>query len=407
MSLSNYEIGILQSLFDFNRIPIWIFDKETILFSFFPKEHESAKEKIVPYIYKIRTEFNHPDFDILSFQNELYYIFSFEKELNKYYCLGGPILLHNIRPLSIDTLSFSIYLESEEALSLLRSLPVISLYSFDLYMRLMFSVLRGSSPSVEEMASFQLKQIERLLPKHLSNDLFINKEEESLHTSYKEEIALLSCVREGNLNRLESTYKSLPQVKYGNMSKSPLRLLLYGGIANTTLVTRYAIEGGMDEELAFTLSDIYIRQMENCRTIYELNALNEKMVIDFTTKVHQAKKENEPCFTEPVSKCIHYISNHVYQKITLLELANESHLSPKYLSTLFKTETGRTISAYISEFRIEEAKKLLLYSTDSYSQISNILSFHSHSYFISVFKKHVGLTPKEFRKKYAEKVWTI
>ena len=43
-------------------------------------------------------------------------------------------------------------------------------------------------------------------------------------------------------------------------SNSKLKLLFYASIANTTLVTRYAIEGGLNEETAFSLSDVYIRK---------------------------------------------------------------------------------------------------------------------------------------------------
>ena len=406
MLLSEYEIGILQSFFDLNRIPLWIYDDQAVLItSFFPKSLDSIKEKTIFCIDHLRKKFRNPDFDILSFDNELYYTFTFTRESRTCFCIGGPMLLQNIRTLSMNTLSFAKYLNSEQLLLLIKFIPVVSLHSFDLYLRLMFSILRGSSPSIEEMVSQQLEDLNKLLHKNLTQDMLTNRENESLHTSYKEEIALLSCVREGNVAHLESTYKSLPQVKYGNMSNQPLRLLLYGGIANTTLVTRYAIEGGMEEETAFTLSDLYIRQMENCRTAYELNALNEKMIIDFTTKVQKAKQKNEPHYTEPISKCINYISNYIYQPITLTQLAKEVHLSPKYLSHLFKAETGCTLSSYLTNKRVDEAKNLLLYSNDSYSQISSYLSFHSHSYFISVFKKNVGMTPREFRKKYSECAW--
>lgn len=46
-------------------------------------------------------------------------------------------------------------------------------------------------------------------------------------------------------------------------SNSKLKLLFYASIANTTLVTRYAIEGGLNEETAFSLSDVYIRKWNN------------------------------------------------------------------------------------------------------------------------------------------------
>ena len=56
-----------------------------------------------------------------------------------------------------------------------------------------------------------------------------------------------------------------------------MELLFYASIANTTLVTRYAIEGGLNEETAFSLSDVYIRKMEQCTDVDALMKLNEQM----------------------------------------------------------------------------------------------------------------------------------
>ena len=74
--------------------------------------------------------------------------------------------------------------------------------------------------------------------------------------------AILECVSNGDIHALENTYYSLPTTVYGKMtsSNSKLKLLFYASIANTTLVTRYAIEGGLNEETAFSLSDVYIRK---------------------------------------------------------------------------------------------------------------------------------------------------
>lgn len=241
----------------------------------------------------------------------------------------------------------------------------------------------------------------------LVQELFDNQEEYRVHTPYSHEVAMLSCVRDGDLARLELTYRTLPQTKYGQMSTSlnPLKQLFYGSIANVTLVTRYAIEGGLEEETAFTLSDVYIKQMENCRTLEELNALNELMAVDFTSRVAQAKAAALPAYSKPITQCMDYIYKNSHSKITLSLLANVVNLTEKYLSALFHKETGQTLSAFIEEKRVGEAKNLLIYSQYSYSRISEYLSFSSQSYFISVFKKNTGMTPKEYRETYARSVW--
>ena len=235
---------------------------------------------------------------------------------------------------------------------------------------------------------------------HLTEEEFENIETEMVHTSYHQEKAILECVKAGDLELLEQTHQVLPSTRYGRMSSSanPVRQLFYGSIANTTLVTRYAIEGGMDEERAFSLSDIYIKKMEKCTTEDELKQLNQQMVIDFTKQVAEAKEKKHSHYSRPILQTMHLIYEHSHEKILLEDLAKQVGLSPKYLSFLFKKETGQTISNYILDMRIEEAKHLLAYTNFTSSQISESLAFHSQSYFIHVFKSVTGMTPNQYRK---------
>ena len=110
----------------------------------------------------------------------------------------------------------------------------------------------------------------------LTHEMLENAENERIHTSYAQEKAILECVSNGDIYALENTYYSLPTTVYGKMtsSNSKLKLLFYASIANTTLVTRYAIEGGLNEETAFSLSDVYIRKMEQSTDVDALMKLN-------------------------------------------------------------------------------------------------------------------------------------
>lgn len=145
--------------------------------------------------------------------------------------------------------------------------------------------------------------------------------------------------------------------------------------------------------------------MEHCKTLYELNILNEKMAMDFTERVAEAKASKKSAYIKPISTCIDYILKNIHEKITLNTLAEEVDLTPKYLSYLFRKETGQTLSSFIEDIRINRAKNLLVYSQYSYSHISHYLSFYSQSYFISIFKKKVGMTPKKYRERYSQTNW--
>lgn len=407
--LDAYERSLLEAIYTADRIPLWIYDSNMNLTNyFFPDLSANIKRELQEYLNDFLRNVPHPEFDLLYYNHELYYIFSFKHKNEVNYCLGGPMLLTGIYPpTAAKSLSFAAKLSLKELERLVDCLPIISFTHFSSYLRITMLILKKESLSLEEIRNFKLTSLQDSLERSFIFELFENREDGRLHTPYSQELTVLNYIKEGDMKGLESTYRSLPQIKYGKMSDNPLRQLFYGCIANTTLVTRYAIEGGLDEETAFTLSDVYIQKMEKCRTLYELNQLNEKMALDFTKHVAKAKEEKHPAYIEPISKCIEFIYRNLHQKITLNELAAEVHLTPKYLSYLFHKETGQTLTDFIEEKRIEDAKNLLIYSQYSYSSISTYLCFNSHSYFISVFKKRVGMTPKDYRMKYAKPFWKV
>lgn len=241
----------------------------------------------------------------------------------------------------------------------------------------------------------------------LQNELFRNEEEGHFHTSYAQEKIILECVKRGDLEGLERLYRSLPATVYGKMtsSNSELKLLFYACISNTTLITRYAIEGGLDEETAFSLSDVYIRRMEMCEKPEEITALNEEMAVDFTSRVAKIKRRGTSSLSLPVAKAIDIIHKSHLKNISLDSIAGEVGLTSNYFSFLFKKETGENFSKYVTRVMVDEAKNLLTYSDYSYSTISEYLNFSSQSYFISIFKKYTGQTPKEFREDNKRSSW--
>lgn len=92
-----------------------------------------------------------------------------------------------------------------------------------------------------------------------------------------------------------------------------------------------------------------------------------------------------------------HISETLHLAIPREELAQAVHLSPQYLSRLFKKHTGKPLQEYIQDERIFKAKRMLQFSHDSISAIAEACGFSSASYFANVFKQRTGMTPAEFR----------
>jgi AraC-like DNA-binding protein len=82
---------------------------------------------------------------------------------------------------------------------------------------------------------------------------------------------------------------------------------------------------------------------------------------------------------------------------TVNYMASQLHLSPKYLSDLLKQETGKTALELIHLYVVSEAKNLLVTGDLSIAEIAYQLGFENPPYFSRLFKKEVGISPKEFK----------
>ncbi len=237
--------------------------------------------------------------------------------------------------------------------------------------------------------------------KELLSALFDQSENDKYHMAYSDEMVFYSAVQSGDEELLMKVMKPFTSEGMGVLSSKPIRNLQYHLVITVALITRFCIEGGMNSETAYTLSDLYIRKLDVLNSEEELNQLHKEVALDFTRRMKGINKKSE--YPKSVRSAIDFISDHVYQPISLEDIADYAATNPSYLSSVFKRVTGTSISSYIQKKRVETAKSLLAFSDESFSEISNKLNFSSHSYFIAIFKKHTGLTPKEYRDRFYEK----
>lgn len=101
-----------------------------------------------------------------------------------------------------------------------------------------------------------------------------------------------------------------------------------------------------------------------------------------------------------------YIREHLASpELNRTSLAEHIHMNPEYLSSLFHTKFGQTLSSYITGIRIDKARELLTHTRLPLSVISERCGFSSSSYFHKQFKKATGLTPQQFRMPEEKNDW--
>ena len=102
--------------------------------------------------------------------------------------------------------------------------------------------------------------------------------------------------------------------------------------------------------------------------------------------------------TAPLARRINrVIMSHIYEKITPTDISNILGMNCSYLCRHFKQQTGKTISAYVNEIKINEAKSLLESTELSIVDISERLGYSSQNYFQTIFKEVSGMTPWAYR----------
>ena len=100
-----------------------------------------------------------------------------------------------------------------------------------------------------------------------------------------------------------------------------------------------------------------------------------------------------------VRKILTRIDSDLASDLSLKTQAKQLNMNPSYLSSLFKKETGSTLTEYVNKKRIEHAIFLLNTTTMQIQTIAQACGITDVNYFTKIFKKQIGITPKEYRNK--------
>lgn len=222
-------------------------------------------------------------------------------------------------------------------------------------------------------------------------------QEAAVHNTMELEQWMLSCVEHGRTEDIQAMFRSPAVGRAGTMATDVLRQQKNLIVCTATLVTRAAIRGGLDRETAFALSDLYIQKAELMTDVVDLTRLNAQMVLDFTKRVEM--EQYGISHSALVRNVREYVRSHIEESITTDTLAKLCGMNRTYLCSLFAQQTGMTISQYVTNIKVEEAKRLMDITQKTIAEIAAYLGYSSQSHFQRVFKKHTGMTPGEYRGK--------
>lgn len=102
--------------------------------------------------------------------------------------------------------------------------------------------------------------------------------------------------------------------------------------------------------------------------------------------------------SHPISAAKQYVQQHFSEPVTLAEVAENLNFSAVYFGHMFKKHTGKSFTSYLTDVRMENAKKLLKTSQYTIAQIADMVGYQDVKYFSKTFKATYGVKPTEYKK---------
>lgn len=161
------------------------------------------------------------------------------------------------------------------------------------------------------------------------------------------------------------------------------------------LMSRAAVDGGADMEYTLRLNQRYIIQLQ---TMQDLDKLCLWLTSVMNSFIDNAFRFSGFKHFDIMHKTLAYLRAHYAEKLSLEDMARSVYLSPSYFAKIFKEEQGCTFREYLTAYRIEKSKALLLNKSIRIADISAMVGFEDQSYFTKVFKRIVGTSPNKFRE---------
>lgn len=264
----------------------------------------------------------------------------------------------------------------------------------------------------DDLWSFEGKNV----PIHWHNDLEINliREGEAVFQVYQKSYRVRtgegfllnrnvphSCSSPGNEHVRYSTILVRPDFLYGDFGSDVERKCFQPFLQNSAIPCIYLT--GFDEngkEILQKLNQVE-EAFDRKRFCYELK-IKGLLCEAFAMILYGHRQELTKLVPanlqelERLEKMLNYLNMHFTEVISLQDLADQVHLSREVCCRLFKKMTGKTITGYLEEYRVNKSFSLVQSGQYSMTQITEMVGFSNPSRFASAFRKRFGCNPGEY-----------
>ena len=318
----------------------------------------------------------------------------------------GPTKILQDTKRQLEELLFLLSIESEHRESYIKALhsaPLIHADRFAWLLAALATVIQGREFPVEEvwLPIHPDSGYQRIQQDSVQEHIAISEDEDEqqiVTQSYAWEQLIASYIEDGKPDTLRDLFAAPPMIKAGLMSSDTLRQVKNSGICAAAVAARTAIKSGIDERDAFRMSDLYIQKIEMLRDVPTIEKLIQDMFIDFAERVRELQFHKQTS-SKLVTACTQYIAQNIFSTLRAEDIAHTLGYTRSYLCSHFKAQASVSLTHYILQEKILEAKRMLHFTDKSLSEIAMLFAFSSQSHFQTVFKKITGETPLAYRER--------
>ena len=217
---------------------------------------------------------------------------------------------------------------------------------------------------------------------------------EMMETRYAFENELIQAVVLGQQHKEKELISVFNEQMFEKRIQDPLRNAKNYCIIMNTLLRKAAEQGGVHPMYIDRESSKLAAKIELINDVKNIPDLMREI---FSSYCRLVRKHSTKKYSPIVKKTILTIDSDISAELSLSTLAEKQSISSGYLATVFKSETGKTVSEYIRERRISYALHLLNTTNLQIQTIAMHCGIMDVQYFSKIFKKQVGKTPKEYR----------
>ncbi|WP_139904474.1 response regulator transcription factor [Clostridium thermarum] len=231
-------------------------------------------------------------------------------------------------------------------------------------------------------------------------NIVTNKRKEILTLDMNDEKTIIEALKFANREKLQECIKNIfNPVILNEMSQASIGIIC---VELINIVNRIARESGINIKDIYSDGEIPYEEMKKYETINEVR--------DWILSVYERVlkfieiSEISSDYSEPTRKAISFIHKNYSSNISLNDAAEEIGVNSSYLSRIFKKDCGIGFNEYLNHIRVEHAKWFIENRDFKLKDITKRVGFNSYTYFFTVFKEFIGITPQEYEDIVVKKV---